>query len=234
MSDISQYLPLRGRPPRDESAVTSNWSSHTAGVLSQVGDLLDELSVDQWAATNDRGIKHPELSDVRMIVGEVLWAIRGSRRSRLSAVARRMATDRCLPSTAIAALVHNEATRTPSALITEIKLSAAALRRPGAASTVRDLGWCVAAACEIASVTDHSVVIDPIVSGAVAIAASLSAPVAIRAVLQTCTMRASDSRSAPEAEDGWSIGHGSSTDATASDIILFVYGRRGFPPPAGG
>jgi hypothetical protein len=233
VSEFSQYLPFSQRPPRDESAVTSNWAGHTRAVLTQLTDVLEGLSEAEWHSISRRTALRTEELDVHTIVAELLWK-NGTRSARISAVVRSVITKRCLPAEARASLIQNIAERGSTSLVREISGLLAAYRNPGATASVGELGDCVAALCEIGETTRHTVSVDPVASGAVAIAASLSAPFAIRAVLQRNHISASDARSVPETDDGWSVGRGRRLHAPASAIVLFLYGRRGFPEPAGG
>ena len=74
---------------------------------------------------------------------------------------------------------------------------------------------------DIARATGTVLTVEPVASGAVALARSLSAPTPIRAVLTDCALHASD--------DGWSVGHGAVRNASARDIVLFLWGRGGIP-----
>ena len=249
VSEISQYLPLSKRPPHDESAVTNNWAPATATVLHQLAITLSSLAATDWETVSVRVSARSHTVTVRTIVGELLWSMHGTRCSRFFAVVRCMATQRRLPSQATAHLVSAIALRETTNLLSELTSLAAtngtAHASGGITGSIRQLGAGVAALFEICAVTGRTVAVDPLISGAVAIAKSLSAPLPITAVLRQCRITARDN-DAPttttttttttetKTADGWSVGRGRQSDATASAIVLFLYGRRGFPTPTSG
>jgi hypothetical protein len=234
VSEISQYLPFSQRPPRDESAVTSNWGPATATVLSQLAGLLSGLTAAEWDTPSVRVAPHRNTVTVRTIVGELLWRLQGTRRSRLISVVTTMATQHHLPASAIAHHVQTIAQKEPASLLAE--LTALATKNHGNTRTIRQLGAGVVALYEISDVTGRSLehAVDPLTSGAVALAASLGAPLPIRAVLRQCKITARDGNAVPDGDDCWSVGHGRQSNSTASAIVLFLYGRRGFPATIGG
>ena len=68
-----------------------------------------------------------------------------------------------------------------------------------------------------------AVSVDPVASGAVALARSLSAPIAIRAVVTARTLLATDA--------AWQVGRGPELPGTAAGIVLFLFGRGAVPTP---
>lgn len=247
VSEISHYLPLSQRPPHDESAVTNNWAPAMATVLHQLAIILSPLAATDWEIVSARVSSRSHTVTVRTIVGELLWSMHGTRRSRFIAIVRCMATQRRLPAQATAHLVSVIALRETTNLLSELTSLAAtngtAHASGGITGSIRQLGAGVAALFEICAVTGRTVAVDPLISGAVAIAKSLSAPLPITAVLRQCRITArendaSATTTGTETEtktaDGWSVGRGRQSDATASAIVLFLYGRRGFPTPTSG
>jgi len=95
------------------------------------------------------------------------------------------------------------------------------LQPTGRKVRVTTLGAVLADACEVAAILQKPLPIDPVASGAVVLAQSLRAPLAIRAVVRGRTLRANDA--------DWRIGSGPDLIGSARDLVLFVYGRRGLP-----
>jgi hypothetical protein len=83
---------------------------------------------------------------------------------------------------------------------------------------VQDLGRALVEAYEL---TGDRLEVDPVVSGAVCLARTVAAPVAIRAVVRGRTLVATDA--------GWELGTGPAISGTARELVLFVYGRSGLP-----
>lgn len=83
------------------------------------------------------------------------------------------------------------------------------------------LGTVLAEAYGFAVLTGRPLTVDPITSGAVALDRSLRAPLAIRAVIKNRTLRARDA--------DWEFGIGPELIGSASDLVLFLYGRAGVP-----
>ena len=63
--------------------------------------------------------------------------------------------------------------------------------------------------------------VDPMTSGAVALARALAAPLPIRAVVKGRTLTATDA--------GWDFGSGPELAGTARELVLFLYGRGPVP-----
>ena len=188
VNDMSSYFPLSQRPKRDETDVTNNWARHRGTVLLDLAGLLDELSDDQVAGAT---------LDIAGVVTELEWLSTTSRAARLLRRAR--------PQT-----VRGELGGRVRALSTADLSS-------GARRSVADLGDAVVAAYEIASATGHPIAVDPVASGAVALARGLGGPVGARAVTRERTLVATDA--------DWRVGHGPELPGTAEAIVLFLYGR---------
>lgn len=86
---------------------------------------------------------------------------------------------------------------------------------------VAGLGSVLVEAYDFAALTGLPLTVDPVTSGAVALERSLRAPVAIRAVIKNRTLRARDA--------DWEFGTGPDLIGSASELLLFLYGRAGVP-----
>ena len=95
--------------------------------------------------------------------------------------------------------------------------AAAAKARGRRRVRISDLGAALVAAYE----TDARLEVDGAVSGAVALARVLAAPLPIRAVVRGRTLKATDA--------GWELGTGPELAGTARELVLFLYGRAGLP-----
>lgn len=97
---------------------------------------------------------------------------------------------------------------------------AAAALRTAAADTgkrgIAALSAAVVGTWRVAESLGLTLTVDPVASGAVALARSLSAPTPIRAVVQVRTLVATDA--------DWRVGQGPVLETTASVIVLFLYG----------
>jgi hypothetical protein len=218
--------------------------------MKQLTVILAGLTAAEWEVESVRTGARSQPVTVRTIVGELVWTMRGTRRSRFISIATTMVTQRRTQAGATADLVHELAKHEPARLLSELT-ALAAITTPSAPSatsapsantaagrgnhrTVRHLGACVAALYEICDVSGRSVEVDPLSSGAVAIAASLGASLPITAVLRQCRLIARDCSAVPGGQDSWSVGRGRESYSTPSAIVLFLYGRRGFPATVGG
>jgi hypothetical protein len=85
----------------------------------------------------------------------------------------------------------------------------------------RELESIVVAAYDVARSADIDLALDPLASGAVAVAAAARSGGAIRSILRTSTFVATDA--------DWRVGSGPVVDAPASAIVLFLYGRGDVP-----
>jgi hypothetical protein len=189
---MASFFPLSNRPRHDESDVTNNWSRHRGTVLLELAALLDGLAAEEWEL--------PALvatSTVRDTVAELVWRSTTTRLSRL-----RSSRPTGQEPHELAAAVRRLATD---------DLAAASKRRLG------DLSDAVVAAYEISAATGHPVVVDPVASGAVALARALGGPVGIRALTTERTLVATDAE--------WRVGRGPELEGTAAAIVLYMFGR---------
>jgi len=216
MDDMARDLPLSQRPKRDESTVTANWAAHRGAILLEIAGMLEELSAAEWELPTLRAG-----FTVRHVVGELVWLARGSARQRAVAAGRRALADRTGFAAASRALVLEQSQMEPAELVRAVRgLAVDDLSGHGARS-VAALAPAVVAAFDLTAATGSMIAIDPMASGAVALARSLSAPVAIRAVVTARTLVATDAE--------WRVGRGPELPGTAAGIVLFLFGR-GAPP----
>ena len=217
MDDMARDLPLSNRPRRDETAVTANFTTHRGTVLLEIAGMLDELSPEEWNA--------PALRagwSVRDVVGELVWLAGSSSRQRAATVARRAFSDRSGLAAASDALVREHTDRTPANLVEAVRSLAVDDLASRGWHRVSALAPAVVAAFELAAATGRPTVVDPIASGAVALARSLSAPMPMRAVVTARTLVAADA--------DWRVGRGPELEGTAAGIVLFLYGRASLTP----
>jgi hypothetical protein len=220
VSDISQYLPFSQRPRRDESAVTNNWSRHTGTVLREIADALSEAPPTAWDAETLRpGV------DVRWVVAELEWLLSSTTRERLASGIREFFRHGQSFAASRTAVIESFADATPEEHIGRIRDIATAALASSAQRTLPDLAVAVVAAFEVAAATGIAVTVDPIASGAVALARSLNAPLPVRAVVRERSLVATDAE--------WVVGAGRKIEAPASVLVLFLYGRHGFPAAGG-
>ena len=214
MSDLGKYLPLSQRRSADESRVTSNWSRPLGTIVVQIADLLDEMPPERLAEPSMR----PGWS-IGDVARQLSWRLGTSpavRARMLASVAfaRRMTARR-------AALELGRESVHTADVATRLRAIAVSAMTAGARSSITDLSEAVVAAYDIVLATGVPLEIDPVASGAVAIARSLTAPLEIRAVLRDKTIVATDA--------DWRIGHGPELPGSAAGIILFLFGRQGLP-----
>lgn len=203
MSDLGKYLPLSQHAATDESAVTGNWAELTGQTLARVADLLDALGAT--------GLDRPGMRPGSTVGGVARELFTPSRRDRL----RRAATLGIAQRRGPAAPIED------GRLAASVRELAVAASAPGAKCSVHDLSIAVVTACDIAAATGSPIVVAPTASGAVALARSLSAPIGIRAVLRDRTLAPTDA--------DWRLGRGPEISGTAGAIVLFLFGRAGFP-----
>jgi hypothetical protein len=216
VSDISQYLPFSQRPRRDESDVTNNWARHTGTVLLQIADVLSELHSASWQNPTLRPDK-----TVRQVVAELSWLLGSTRRERAASMIRGFFRARTRPAAVASAHIEETADSVPAELIARIRALAADALASSASRSLKELAAAVVAAYEITAATRSTITIDPIASGAVALARSLNGPLAIRAVIRERSLVATDA--------DWVVGSGRAIEASAGVLVLFLYGRHGFP-----
>jgi hypothetical protein len=82
---------------------------------------------------------------------------------------------------------------------------------------IGDLGLALVAAYE----SGAGFSVDPVTSGAVALARAAAAPLPVRAVIRGRTLKATDA--------GWEFGSGPELAGTARELVLFLYGRGPVP-----
>ena len=216
---MARDLPLSQRPRRDESSVTANWAAHRGAILLETAGMLDELPAHDWGLPALR----PD-STVRSVVAELVWLARGTARQRAVAVARRALADRTGFAAASRALVLEQSNAEPAELVRAVRGLAVDDLSGRGSRTVASLSPAVVAAFDLSAVTGRDIAVDPLASGAVAVARSLSAPVEIRAVVTARTLVATDA--------AWRVGRGPELPGTAAGIVLFLFGR-GAPPKPG-
>lgn len=220
MSDFSQYLPFSQRPRRDEIDVTNNWARHTGTVLLEIADVLSELPTASWESPTLRPDK-----TVRQVVGELSWLLGSTRRERAASMVRGFFREGMSPSAVRSARIKDAADASPEELVARIRGLSAESLTSSASRGLTDLAAAVVAAYEIAEATRSTINVDPIASGAVALARSLSAPLPIRAVVRERSLVATDA--------DWVVGSGPKIEASAGVLVLFLYGRHGFPAAGG-
>ena len=220
MSEFSQYLPFSQRPRRDESAVTSNWAKHTGNVLLELADVLSELEPAEWEAPTLR----PEVS-VRQVVAQLGYRLGSTKRERAASAVRGFFREGKSPQAIAAANVLAAADASTGDLVRRVRHIATLSLASLASRTLSELSMAVVTAFEVAAATRKLVEVDAVASGAVALARSLNAPLSIRAVVRERSLVATDA--------GWSLGEGSKIEATAAVLVLFLFGRHGFPTAAG-
>jgi hypothetical protein len=222
MSDAAKYLPLSHREREDESSVSNDWSKHLYACLESLAGIVEKLPADQLQAQS--GQQKYRVVDV---VALMIWRLRTPRLTQArQLLAQALRTRSGAAGAALAqsrSLADDSTHASPATLAAQIRTLVADGRRSGTRHSVAQLSVAVVAGYDVAKTTGTALTVDPVASGAVALARSLSAPVPIRAVLRDCTLRASD--------EGWSVGHGAVRDAIARDIVLFLFGRADIPRP---
>jgi len=191
MDDISRYLPLSRRERRDENDVTGDWSGHLSSALREFANLVDRLDATEWNGPSLR----PRLT-VAEVVSAATLALQ-PREHRTFAV-----TDRVMAAARLRDLAG---------------AYAASHRR----TRVTALTTAIVAVLDIAQATGHSVALDAMATGAVAVARGARAPLGIRSILQDHRFHAVDA--------DWNVGTGEVVDGSAGAIILFLFERAGFP-----
>ena len=212
MNDLSGYFPLSQRPKRDETGVTNNWAKARGTILLELAGILGELSPADWELP---GL--PPGWSIRDAVGELVWLAGTGWASRASQTWGRSLTE-WRPQ---AAVVESFAREQQGDLAARVHGIATDDLAPGAKRSVRELSPAVVAAFELSTVLGRPVTIDPIASGAVALARGLGGPVEVRAVTSARTLVATDA--------DWRVGRGPELPGTASALVLFLFGR-GRPP----
>lgn len=193
MDEFAKYLPLSQHQTADETGVTNNWSRHLGMILLRVAEVLE--------ACGDASLSAPSMQEGRTVreVARELVRTSGGRMSRRGSTAE----------------VGDEELAPRLRELAVLRMSG----RPRA--SVRELGRVMIGAYDIAHGLHQPLVIDPVATGAVALARALTAPTPIKAVIRGRTLHATDA--------GWRVGHGPELPGTAAAIVLFLYGRGGVP-----
>ena len=216
-AELAQYLPLSQRPRRDETAVTGNWAKHLGQALIQLADALGTITDAEWTSPSAR----PGFS-VADVAGFVVWRTSTPRLVRARERASRALRDRRFPPATQLLIGRERGEAGRVSVESELRSLAVSALSGRSSRSVADLAVVVLACYDIGSVAGEPIVIDPVASGAVALARSLSAPVEIRAVLASTALVSSDG--------DWRVGKGQERSGTSSDIVLFLYGRAPLPP----
>jgi hypothetical protein len=116
---------------------------------------------------------------------------------------------------------HRAATKPRDDVATGLRVAATTALDPSAKRSLRTLSAAVFGTVVIGDRLGTTVALDPIASGAVALARSLSAPLPIRAVLTDTSLAATDA--------DWRVGSGPVRYGTAAAILLFLNGRGPLP-----
>jgi hypothetical protein len=205
MSDLGKYLPLSARPRRDESGVSSNWSSQVGRVALALADWFDE----EPDTVLDLPSMRPAIT-VGATAVELVGRLESSRSQRVR--------DR-------AAAFIGSARERPSMgraeISSRLRSIAIAAMAPRGRRRIGDLTAAVVAAVDMTTAAGSPLPIDKVATGAVAVARSLTAPIEIRAVLAQRTLVATDA--------GWRVGRGRELEGSAAALILFLFGRTGLP-----
>jgi len=219
MSEISRHLPLSQRASEPEAKVTGIWSAEIADVLERTADLLASLDADGWQAAS--------MCDgwtVRDVAGHVVWRVGASNAAMArTAIGSMLRRPHLNPMRAMDDLSADEAARSPEDLVARIRAIAAGKRAGKGRKRLPELLEVVVHAFDIAHALKVDLELDHRSTGAVAVARAAIAPAAVRGVLRARTLRASDA--------GWSVGHGPVIEATASTLIMYLFGRT--PRPEG-
>ena len=215
VSDMSGYFPLSNKPRIDESAVTNNWAAGRAAVLLEFARLLESLD----PAADPEALLAGWT--VRELAADVLVGARAPRQSNPLAVAKR-----ALRSSASRARERHAAARAYLLESESVARDIRSLAQDAATPvSVTELGDALVATLDTSRSLAMPVTVDPVASGAVALARSLSGPPEARAVASDNALVAVDA--------DWQVGRGSRREATAQTIVLFLYGR-GWTEPRGG
>jgi len=159
--------------------------------------------------------------DVRTTVGHILWHLGRSRTQRARDLAAMMVRGRMPRAAALRELSSSASPDSPAVCASALRERAHLLGSSAQRSSISDLSVVVVDGYSIARALGASLTVDPIASGAVALARSLSAPVEVRAVLQDRALKATDA--------AWTVGRGRELAGTASELVLFLWGRAGLP-----
>jgi hypothetical protein len=216
MSDASSFLPLSQRKVGDESRVTNDWSHRVAETIGTLATLLESATDDQWNS--------PALRDgysVRDTVGHLLRQLGTPRTSRAREVVAAITRTRVTPTAAALALSRSAAPGSRRDGVVALRALAERSTHSRHRMSIGDLTTAVVDGYDIALALGKPLPVHPIASGAVALARSVAAPSAVRAVLSKRRLTATDT--------DWAVGDGPALPGTAGAIILFLWQRRGLP-----
>jgi len=215
-ADLARYLPLSQRPRRDETTVTGDWSEQLATVLLQLADHLGTLSEADWLTPSIRpGFR------VADVAGLAVWRTATPLLTRVRERLARAVRDRRRWSATELSLGHEAAAEGRAGVEEKLRSLAGRLTTDSSSRSVSDLAAAVLACYETSETVGAPIVVDPVASGAVALARSLSAPIEIKAVLKTRALVSTDG--------DWRVGSGTELRGTSAEIVLFLYKRAGLP-----
>jgi uncharacterized protein (TIGR03083 family) len=234
MSDLSRHLPLSNRPRHDESDVSSSWDAELAEVLGSLAAVLAPLPDSAWATMSRR----PDWS-VHDVLAHLVWRLSTPRGERWRASARSLAEQGFSAAAAelvIARRVAASPDAAPAVLVQRlVAMRDAAAGRAGGTDVARDgarsdtfqngigaLAEAVVGATDIAVSLGLPLTVPERASGAVALRRALEAPTEIKAVIRGHSLAATDA--------DWGFGHGPVLEATAAELLLFLYGRSDTAP----
>jgi uncharacterized protein (TIGR03083 family) len=249
MSDLSRYLPLSNRPRHDESDVSSSWNAELADVLGALATALAPLPDAAWATASRR----PDWT-VHDVLAHLVWRLSTPRGERWRTGARSLAEQGFSSAAAdlvIARRVAASPDATPAALVQRLvairdtaaarsagAVEGAGTAAPAAAPTaavaaddprgdtfqngIGALAEAVVGAIDVAASLGLPLTVPTRASGAVALRRALEAPTEIKAVIRGHSLAATDA--------GWSFGNGPVLQATAAELLLFLYGRSDTAP----
>ncbi|HEY5319560.1 MAG TPA: hypothetical protein VIJ76_01670 [Galbitalea sp.] len=167
--------------------MSSNWSRQAGGILLQIAEALEAASPEDWELQTQR----PNAT-VRDVAHSLVRVAASSRATR----------GETLDDTRSAARIREAAID---------KLTGKPRTR------ARTLGAILVAGYDLTRALGTPLSVDATVTGAVAVARSLTAPLEIRVVVRARTLMATD--------DGWRVGFEPELHGSAEAIVLFLYGR---------
>ncbi|WEO78397.1 maleylpyruvate isomerase family mycothiol-dependent enzyme [Cryobacterium sp. SO2] len=219
MAEFARHLPLSLRSVGNESGVNARWSGHLAATLTAIADLLEGLSSEQWETQSLCGRWR-----VRDVAGHLVWRLGSTRRELIGSAARAYLGHYVRPSRAIDAVSRAAATVPPEQLVSRLREIAAERAAGRGRGGIWELTEAVVHGLDLAHPLGLTLPIHATAGGAVALRRSLIAPTEIKAVLRTRRLVATDAE--------WSVGHGAPLRGTASELILFLFGRGPLPTEA--
>ena len=186
-----------------------------ATLRTAVADLLAGLSPEQWDSPSLCGGWR-----VRDVAGHLVWRLGSSKRELVGSSTRAYVGHHLHPSRAIDAVSRAAAAAEPDQLVERLREIAAARAATGRGS-ITELTEAVVHGLDLAHPLGLTLRIHATAGGAVALRRSLIAPTEIKAVLHTRRLVATDAE--------WSVGHGTPLRSTATELILFLFGRGPLP-----